>query len=50
MLDNIFCVPDEKNSPKHVDIVSFHVYKIWRGKKKKKKITEITANPALDIC
>ena len=48
MLNNIFCVPDEKDSPKHVDIVSFHVYKFWRGKKK--KITEITANPALDIC
>ena len=49
MLNNIFCVPDEKDSPKHVDIVSFDVYKFWRGEKKD-KITEITANLALNIC
>ena len=45
MLNNIFCVPDEKDSPKHVLLFMFHIHvrKFWRGEKN----TKFTANAAL---
>ena len=43
MLNNIFCVPDEKDSPKHVLLFIFHIRKFWRGEKN----TKFTANAAL---
>ena len=43
MLNNIYCVLDEKQSPKHAHIVYFSSTEIWRGEKK----TKFTANTAL---
>ena len=34
MLNNIYCVPDVKESLKHVYIVYFHVQKDWKGEKR----------------
>ena len=35
MLKTNYCVPDEKYSRKHVQIINFCVFKFWRGEKKK---------------
>ena len=43
MLNKIYCVPDEKDSRRHVYAVDFYVCKFWRGERKQ----EFTANATL---
>ena len=43
MLNNIYCVPDEKDSGKHVYIVYFFMYISFGDEKRKTKFTAIVA-------